>query len=250
MEKNLMTGVKEKLANARQLCPGMSKDMYLLTDYMSENVNDNLVPIGFMRFTALVQNDLEKGRNGFAGNFPAELSARKDFVLDEIKWIPQVVDAIANEDFANEFRSEWEKVYHTVPPKRLNTSSIATDSDYLPYIKAAVDWWANAIISPKFDNGEALPTFLSFLMAGSQKSYSAEEIKIFKEELAKRIATELEKFNCCNLDVDYGPCTILDEVGQKIGVTMYPCKTYMKITTECVTVHAGYGSAGEELYKA
>lgn len=252
MMEATMINVKEKLANARNLCPGMSKDMYVLTDYMAENAKDELVPMGMIMLTACVQDDLKNCRNGFGREFPEELRARKDFILDEIRWIPQVVDAIAEEAFAEEFRKAWEEIFHSVPPKRLNTKEIGISEVYPAYIKVAVDWWANAIISPKFDNGDTLPAFLSFLMAGNQKSYTEDEIKVFKETLAQEIEKEMKRYGGrCSLDVDYHPCRALATAGEKIGVndmTGYPCKTYMHISEECVEVSAGYRAPYETLW--
>lgn len=250
-----MNNIKEKLANARELCPGMSKDFYLLTDYMSANCNDELVPMGMMLMTMCVRDDLEKGRCGFAGAteaLPAELANRREFVKDEIKWMPQLVDAIADEEFAEEFRQEWKGFFGFVPPKRVNTQVVETEENYPEYVKVAVDWWANAIVSPKFDNGEALPSILSFLM-GSVKEYSQEDIKVFKETLAKGIIKEMKKWNRCSLDVDYHPCRVLAEAGSLIGVndmTGYPCKTNMRITEQEVSVSAGYGASWETLWTA
>lgn len=248
-----MNKIKEKLANARKLCPGMSKDFYLLTDYMSANFNDELVPAGMMLMTVCVSDDLKKGRCGFAkhSELPTELLERREFVMDEIKWIPQLVDAIADEEFANEFRQEWKNFFSVVPPKRVNTQDVETDEQYPEYVKVAIDWWANAIISPKFDNGEALPGVLSLLLTGAGKEYSQEEIKIFKNALAKGIVEEMNKLNHCSLDVDYHPCRVLADAGNLIGVnsmTGYPCKTNMRITEQEVSVSAGYGASWEILW--
>lgn len=72
----IMNNIKEKLANSRELCPGMSKDFYLLTDYMSDVCNDTLVPMGIMVMLIGIRDDLAKGRNGFmtGSKFPDELA--------------------------------------------------------------------------------------------------------------------------------------------------------------------------------
>lgn len=248
-----LTNVREKLANARKLCPGMSNDFYILTDYMAANSNDELVPMGIVILSVCVRNDLERGRNGFGRSFPKELANRRTFVKDEIQWIPQLIDAISDEEFAEELRQEWKKAFKVVPPRRVNTKAVNTDFKYPEYVNAAIDWWANAIISPKFDNGEELPDFLSFLMAGFAKEYTAEEIKTFKEALAKGIMDEMSKFGTCTLSVDYHPCMILADAGNLIGVndlTGYPCKTSMSISEKEVCVWAGYAANGEIIWKA
>ena len=253
MKAATMTNIREKLANAKELCPGMSRDFYILTDYMSENTNDELVPLGMMMLSVCVRDDLEKGRNGFGKDFPEELAQRRNFVKDEIQWIPQLVDAIADEAFATEFRMHWKKCFGTVPPKRVDTKAVETDTEYPAYIKAAIDWWANAIISPKFDNGEELPALLAFLMAGAAKEYTPAEIKTFKEALAKGIMDEMSMSGRCDLDVDYHPCQVLANAGNLIGVpdmTGYPCKTSMYISEKEVSVCAGYGAPRKVIWKA
>ena len=253
MKEATMTNIREKLANARELCPGMSRDFYILTDYMSENTNDELVPMGMMMLSVCVQNDIETGRNGFGQDFPEELAQRRNFVKDEIQWLPQLVAAIADDEVATEFRMHWKECFGTVPPKRVDTKAVETDTQYPDYVKAAIDWWANAIVSPKFDNGEALPPMLAFLMAGAAKEYTPAEIKTFKEALAKGIQDEMSKFGRCNLSVDYHPCRVLASAGNLIGVndmTGYPCKTSMYVSEEEVCVSAGYGAPREVIWQA
>ena len=253
MKEVTMTNVREKLANARNLCPGMSKDFYILTDYMSENTNDELVPMGMLLLTVCVQSDIETGCNGFGKDFSEEIVQRRNFVKDEIQWIPQLVDAIADEEFATEFRMHWKECFGTVPPKRVDTKAVETDTEYPAYIKVAIDWWANAIISPKFDNGEALPALFAFLMASATKEYTPAEIKTFKEALANGIQDEMSEYGRCNLSVDYHPCRVLANAGNLIGVndmTGYPCKTDMYISEKEVSVSAGYGAPREVIWQA
>lgn len=255
MGKNVMNNVKEKLAGVRKNVPGFSADMYLLTDYIASNINDEVVPLGMMVRIACVSDDLEKGRNGFCGKneMPEEIKRRRKNIQYQIRWFPQVIDEIADEEFAEEFRMHWKECFKTVPPKRLNTYKIQPKKEYPAYVKIAVDWWANAIISPNFDNGEALPMELAFLISGSTKEYTEEEIKIFKETLSEEIMEAFEKYPRIDLEVDYEPCFILAKAGEKIGIPDfmgYPCKTYMQITPERVAVSAGYAAPLQELWKA
>ncbi len=245
MKEATMTNIREKLANARDLCPGMSSDFYILTDYMSENTNDELVPMGMMLLIVCVQNDIETGRNGFGKDFPEELAQRRNFVKDEIQLIPQLIDTIADEEFATEFRMYWKEWF--------DTKAVETDTEYPAYIKAAIDWWANAIISLKFDNGEALPALFAFLMAGAAKGYTPAEIKTFKEALANGIQDEMSKYGRCILSVDYHPCIVLANAGNLIGVndmTGYPYKTCMYISEEEVSVRTRYSASREVIWQA
>lgn len=102
---------------------------------------------------------------------------------------------------------------------------------YPEYVQAAVNWWANAIMSPNFDNGESLPSFLSMMMASSAQEYSQDDIKVFKEAIARGFLNEISERGHCTIDVDYHPCKILADAGDCIGVSRfdYPCKTIMNI---------------------
>lgn len=249
--KNVLKNVRQKLANARELCPGMSSDMFLLTDYMSKNTNDTIVPTGVMVMVDCVMDDIEKGTNGAGVELPDEFKTRRELIINEILWFPQVIDAIADEAFAKEVRTQWKKFFGMVPPKRVNTREIKLSSSHPEYINAAVDWWANAIISPKFDSGVVIPVSLLFLIVTSTKEYTPDEIKIFKETLAGEIEERMKKDGYCCLSVDYHPCDMLMLVGQKIGVDDtigYPCQTYMKISQNEVSVVAGYSAPKEILW--
>ena len=48
MNKMLMVNVKEKFAQARELCPGMSEEIYALTDHFADVANDCLYPSGIL----------------------------------------------------------------------------------------------------------------------------------------------------------------------------------------------------------
>lgn len=91
-------------------------------------------------------------------------------------YVPQVIDAIANEDFANEFRKICKELLNFDPPKRERKydQNADIDGDYPEYVKVAVNWWANAIANPKFDNGDDSHAdgmaFLLAMMVNSQSS--------------------------------------------------------------------------------
>lgn len=253
-----MKNLREKLTNARELCPGMSKDFYLLTDYMSvtdymsEYINGEIVPMGIVMLSDYFLEGLN-GRNDFGLSLPQELANRRGFVKDEIQWIPQLIDAIAEEEFAAQVRQAWKEIFGSVPPKRVDTTAVDTDTTYPNYVKAAIDWWANAIVSPKFDNGEALSEFFSFFMSRVTKEYTPAEIKTFKETLAKGIMDEMSMHGRCDLDVGYYPCRVLANAGNLIGVNNmygYPCQTHMSVSVNEVIVRARYGALDEVIWKA
>ena len=250
--KETITNLKASFADSRNLLKGMSEDFYLLADYISENINDELNAGGIVMTSIGLMDDLEKGRNGFGGEFPEKIAERKGIIIQELQWIPQFVDIIANKEFADQVREMWQQVFGYEPPKKMQTDDIKTIWDYPENVKVAVDWWANAITAPKFDNGEAMPMFLTMLMGGSVKEYSPEQIRVFKETLATGIMDQLKEYGRCRIEVDYNPCRILYEAGRKIGVPDmigYPCKTSMYIEEDKVEVAAGYGSGWKTLWE-
>ena len=248
--RNVLNGVKQKFAEAREKCPGMSDDVYALTDYISLVANDSLVPAGLSVCLALIMDDLQTGRNGFGQNepLPEYLSNRKEQIITQMVYIPQVVDAIADKEFAEEFREICKDVFGFNPPKRVNAN---TDSYYPENVRAAVDWWGNAVQSPKLDNGGDMNPVLMMMLSGKQSGHSEEKMKIFKDSLAKDILVELQKYGRCSLSVDYHPCEILYRAGEKIGLddmTGYPWKTWMDISEEAVVVSEGYGAPRKTIW--
>lgn len=237
-----LTNVKEMFAKAREILPGMSKDFYLLTDYMANNTNDRLVPFGIIMHTINVLDDLEKCRNGYGLDFPKELADRRNFVRLQINLIPQLIDEVADKEFADEVRKLWNDVFDEVPPRRVDVTAVDTDTEYPEYVKIAADWWADAIVSSRVSGDADLPFILYALKAGSTKEYSPEQIKLFKDAVAKGIMAELSINDQCILKVEYQPCTILSEAGKLIDLSElnFPWKTNMVISRDEVYVIEGY----------
>ncbi len=242
-EKILLSNAKQKFASAKTMCPGMSDDVYALTDYISLVVQDDVVPKGLALCMVLIQDDLQKNRNGFRSNepLPEYLSNHRNQAIAQMAYIPQVVDAIADEEFAEEFRKICSEFFGFNTPKRVIVDG---DVQYPENVRVAVDWWANAIQSPKIDNGANIDPFFLMMISGNRKEHSKEEIKIFKDSLASDISEELENYGRCSLSADYQPCEILSRAGKKIGLggLDYPVKTRMRISNEAVEVVEGYGA--------
>lgn len=254
MKEVIMSNVREKFANARELCPGMFREFYILTDYMSKIINDQLVPIEMVKFSYIVFKDIAiRRKSSFREEFPEELSKRRKCVQGEIQWIPQLIDAIADEEFAMEFRIQWKQAFHTVPPKRVNVKAAKTDTEYPDYVKEAIDWWANAIMSPKCDDGWVFPPSLTFTMSRITKEYTLAEIKTFKEALAKEIFAIVSMYGYCHLSVKYAPDRVLSSAGSLIGIDSalgYPCMTVMGVSKKEVSVCAGYRAPREVIWQA
>lgn len=252
MAEIIMNNVREELSKAREKCVGMSEEVYAVTDYMSTVASDSLYPEGLAICLALVMDDIQRGKSGFATcpnmELPQYLREHKNQVLDQMPYVLQVIDEIAEPEFADEVRSICKQVLNWNPSKRVK---VDLDDDYPEYIKAAVDWWATAISSPKHDNGVDMPYMLMQIISGSGKSYSEDEMRLFKTTLAEGIIHEVKEYGKCTLGVDYQPCCLLFEAGEKMGVSSvagWPWKTTMFIDENEVRVSAGYGAGYKTLW--
>lgn len=266
MSERTMSNVREKLSKSREMCPGLSEEVYALTDYMAKvATNDRLVPPDDMvMLLALSMEDIKRGENGFAvaesKEIPEYLIEHKTQVLAQAVYVPQVIDAIADEDFANEFREICKEVLNFDPPKRDEKYDQNADieGDYPEYVKVAVNWWANAIANPKFDNGDDSiaggMALLLTMMVNSKSSIGKEQIGIFKKELAEIIVAQMKSSwngECC-LGVDYHPDMLLYNAAQKAGINDdmgFPWKTNMCISKDKVSVSAGYAAPWETLWE-
>ena len=251
MSEMLMTDVCKKFANARELCPGMSEEIYALTDYMAAIANDQLAPGGILMMLVCVMDDLEKKRCGFAHKteFPEYLVTHNLQVRAQLPYILQVVDAIAEPDFAEEVRAECKEAMHWDIPKRIDVSNEASERGY---INAAVNWWAEAIQHPKMDNGGNGLAMLMVMFGGctSSRQLTEPELAVFREKLAAGIATLMERMGHATLSVDYGPDRTLGEAGATIGLGQFdfPCKTTTWISETKVSVRAGYGAPEQVIW--
>lgn len=124
--------------------------------------------------------------------------------------------------------------------------------DYSDYIKVAVDWWADAILSPKFESGcDEISCFIFIMNDRDDKTFSEKQIDCFKRTLAKQIMREMKRVHHCYLRVDYYPNHALSIAGKKIGVNSksgYPYKSTMEIYENEVIVSAGYQAKYETLW--
>lgn len=249
----VMTNVKEKFADARKLCAGMSEEVYALTDYLATVANDSLVPAGFLMMFVCVMDDLEKKRCGSAAraDFPEYLAIHNLQVRAQMPFILQVVDAIAEPDFADEVRAQCEEAFHWNVPKRVDVSSKISEHEN---INAAVNWWAEAIQHPKMDNGDDGLSMLMMMLGGctNSRQLTETELQLFREKLSDGIMRQMEHMDHVTLRVDYEPDRILGEAGGAIGLGQFnfPCKTTMWITETEVSVSAGYRAPKQTIWSA
>ena len=103
----IMKNVRQKLADACKNVE-MSRELNEFTSYMATVVNDELNPEGMLLMYACVVDDIRNGKSGFAtdynGKLPQYLIDKKSQVLAQAVYFPQVIDEIAEPEFAERFR--------------------------------------------------------------------------------------------------------------------------------------------------
>lgn len=263
--ENILTDLRGKLSQSRDWCPGLSEDVYALTDYMSMVSDHDPRAVSephdtFMTFFLCLE-DVKKGHSGFAclqeDALPEYLRTHSRQVLAEAKYVPQVIDAIADESFATEFRMYCKDLLGFDPPRKVEEAELLVKfGDYPEFITVAVNWWANAIMNPKFDNGDSMTSFvMSKLSLGPSDTITQAQLNVFKVELASQIKQEmLSSFDTnCLLSVDYNPDASLATAAMSAGIDTamrFPWKTAMQITNQNVMVSAGYGAPWKTLWSA
>lgn len=255
MTEIIMKQVQEKLSKSREMCPGLSNEVYALTDYMAKVTNDTVMPREMATLLELVLRDISRGKNGFSEQEDEHfeyLKKNQTKIFEQAVYVPQIIDAIADKDFSNEFRRICEEELNFDLPKKGDI-----EGDYPDYVKAAVNWWADAIGDPKFDNGdpEAGAFVASLAMQeNSKSSISKEQIELFKKELAQLVMVKMDLLHNsqCYLEVDYHPDTSLYIAASKAGIDTrmrFPWKTQMIINKERVTVSAGDAAPWKTIWK-
>lgn len=244
MSELLMTEVQKKFASAREVCPGMSEEIYALADYLSAVANDSLVPGGIVIMLIGVMDDLKKKRCGFARRieFPEYLATHSMRVQAQMPYILQVIDAIAGDDeFADAVRVECRQAFQWDVAKRVVVTEPASNHEN---INAAVNWWAETIQHPKMDNGDDQLAMVMMMFGVRKHQYTTEQIQKFREVLTSGLVKEMDRMGRATLSVDYDPDRLLYEAGKAIGMGQFdfPCKTTMWITDTEVSVRAGYGA--------
>lgn len=119
----------------------------------------------------------------------------------------------------------------------------------------AVDWWAEAVEKPTFNNGDMFTSLFATLLNEETKKPEEEKMELFKEYLADEIRAGLIlNPNYFTISVDYNPDIHLynasEKAGLNNGILSFPWKTTMYINKNRVSVRAGYGADEEVIYDA
>ena len=115
-------------------------------------------------------------------------------------------------------------------------------------IEKAVNWWANVICKPKFDNGDKSEAGgVCMLLAHANKTTVQEnQIKKFKDSLSEQLRKC--RYLAYALECDYHPSPMLAQACKdaEISESNVPWKTHMifKCSTEDI-VRVSYGYAAE-----
>lgn len=123
----------------------------------------------------------------------------------------------------------------------METQQILSDEQ----ISTAVEWWANVIRSPKFDNGASDPAnIFASLMASTlanRNPVTDEQVATFKSALAKNLSCATTRYNA-ELHVDYHPNELLFSAALAAGISdsLFPWKTNMWFRKGGVQVSCGY----------
>ena len=120
-------------------------------------------------------------------------------------------------------------------------------------IRVAVDWWADAIQDPDFDNGDTSSmggtTALLANLLSESHPVTPEKVEKFKTALTNLLKTTKVEDDYFTLSVDYHPCSDLCLCAQvaEIDESRFPWKTRMYLDKGGVSVSAGYAAPLEKL---
>lgn len=247
--------------NIRTKCPGMSEPVYQFAEYVGAHINDNADPMGLALAVTCALDDVKKHRCGFGGpntDFPDYLAEHELEVQMQAAYILQIIDAVADPDYANEAREVFSLYMGWNPPKRPKVDNIPEpDSEDPANVRAAVNWWRNTLVNPKMDNGDStMGLFMSLFGSGLTGGNTESAITAFCDALSILLCDKVYDEGgdyYISLDVDYGPGGLLAEaVDRARGAKnlQFPCKTHMIIKPDEVTVSYGYCQPYETIWKA
>lgn len=251
MGELLMNDVQQKFANARTLCPMMSEEIYALTDYLALMANDSLEPVGIPMTLVCVMDDIKNQRSGYGKEFPEYLVENGKKVREHMPYVLQVIDAIAEKDFAEEVRSECKKAFNWDIPRR--TTGLGDVSEDMR-VNIAVDWWTQVLLGTRV-GGDGCTNLdeLAEMLKNAGTEIGVEDVKAFRKKLAEGITQEMnDNDGWCSLMVDYHPDNILREAGKMLGRGEFgfPFKTSLTINPWEVSVSVGYAGPHQVIWKA
>ena len=229
-----------KFAEARKLLPGMSREFYALTDYISSMCRNQLLPWDVVMLALDIWHNIELNRD-----MTPKVRILKKSIKNEVQLIPMFIDAIAEEEFASEVRRLWVKKIGLFPHKKVDVSAVKLYM-FPTFVNVAVDWWASIVLHPTFlmEEETTNPIFdLPPITVRKIRQFSTEEIRTFKEALSQTILEEISRRGRCCLSVDRLPDKKLSKAAFKVGVDRrsFPMKAFMAITENKITASEEFG---------
>lgn len=244
--------IKEKLSQSRQLCPGMSENIYFFADYLFEIIPEVVTPLELVSCLKSAIDGLccERMWMSIIKNEELRLHLQYDRrkVLMQAKNVPLLIEAIAEKSFSEEFQLLCREILGFAPALHRHKKI----EEYPEYVQVAVNWWANLInITLTTHANDGSPDSILYDIANeSAVPYSEEQLNIYKTALAEEIIEEMEAYDICILSVDYHPCPLLEAAGNKIelGFFSYPPKARMYIYEYEVTASVGFSKPTEIIW--
>lgn len=238
--------VKERLSHAREACFGLPEDVFLFTDYLAENLNEEVTPEELFFAITTAIKDLDYG---FATNgHPVSLGFLGMGSFDpSIKYTLQVIEEVTPEWFAAEMRSLCEKVLDWHPTKRAHPNDKEKLAEsFLPATVAAVEWWTTILQeNNKGPFVKGCPRIY--------KEFTNEEMRKFRWTLANRINSDIYKYERASVSSDYGPDDNLRAAAEAAGMNEFeqlyliPNKLYMHVTRNRIDIYPGSGQLSRQL---
>ena len=233
--------MKDALATSRSTCPGLPEDTYRFAEYLSGRINENVSPFGMTLEFVYARSDIEAGRCRIgAEELPDYVAENKEGILENAKYILQIIDGNANKGYASAVRDMCKDMLNwEVPIRKAKSDSAGKAEQYPPYIRSAVEWWVSAIVNQE---SAVSSCNLPFALA---KRINAEMIDAFRSALSNRLMSEMNKANMVSLHVDYQPDQLLREAWKASGVGdsctffIFPTRVSMFICHETVKIRDG-----------
>ncbi len=102
--------VKAKLAGTRNSVKNVPYELHDLTEYMSKVANNEFHPIGMLMCLVTCISDIQESKPSLNVEFPEGLLKKRAYILSYLNHFPLIIDEIAEEKFAIEFRGLFEEV--------------------------------------------------------------------------------------------------------------------------------------------
>ncbi|MDD3303498.1 MAG: hypothetical protein PHP54_01105 [Clostridia bacterium] len=104
-----MRNAKSKLLGARVSCPGLEKEVYILTDYMALISTDFLSPKGLFHYYQVacfeICNAYSKTNPGRYKELLKKLNKKSKAIMSKQDDVLKIVEIIADKEFSEEFKT-------------------------------------------------------------------------------------------------------------------------------------------------